>query len=175
MSERHVPVGWNLTKVVYDAIVLALVGIYTGVFLWVAPAFQRVTLPSDDYTMKMNAFGTCAFLLLTAILCIGPAARLDPRFLPLLYNRRHLGVITAAVALTHASAALDWYFSYAPVDRWEMLLRGAGRRQSHLQAAQRRHRHGVARRRHRLGLFRPDDPRRRDSVGFAPVATVRSL
>ena len=124
MSERHVPVGWNPVKIVYDAIVLALVGVYISVFLWVAPAFQRVTLPSDDYTMRMNAFGTCAFLLLTVILSIGPAARLDPRFLPLLYNRRHLGVITAAVALTHASAALDWYFSYAPVNRWEMLLRG---------------------------------------------------
>ena len=58
------------------------------------------------------------------ILSIGPAARLDPRFLPLLYNRRHLGVLTAAVAVTHAYAALDWYFSYGLYDRFEMLLRG---------------------------------------------------
>jgi nitrite reductase/ring-hydroxylating ferredoxin subunit len=42
----------------------------------------------------------------------------------LLYNRRHLGVLTAAVAVTHAYAALDWYFSYGPYDRFEMLLRG---------------------------------------------------
>ena len=34
------------------------------------------------------------------------------------------------------------------------------RRQPHLQAAQRRHRHGQPRRRDRLGLFRADDPRR---------------
>jgi nitrite reductase/ring-hydroxylating ferredoxin subunit/DMSO/TMAO reductase YedYZ heme-binding membrane subunit len=74
--------------------------------------------------MRMNAFGTCAFLLLTVILSIGPAARLDPRFLPLLYNRRHLGVIAAAVASTHAYAALDWYFTYSPSGRFEMLLRG---------------------------------------------------
>ena len=115
MSERYVPVGWNVTKIVYDAVVLAIVGVYISVFLWVAPAFQHVTLPLDDYTMRMNAFGTCAFLLLSVILSIGPAARLDPRFLPLLYNRRHLGVLTAAVAVTHAYAALDWYFSYGPL------------------------------------------------------------
>src|SRR6185312_4357101 len=79
MSERYVPVGWNPAKIVYDAVALGVVGIYIGVFLWVAPSFQRVTLPLDDYTMRMNAFGTCAFLLLSVILSIGPAARLDPR------------------------------------------------------------------------------------------------
>src|ERR1700722_18951297 len=124
MSERYVPVGWNVTKIVYDAVVLAIVGVYISVFLWIAPSFQRVTLPLDDYTMRMNAFGTCAFLLLSLILSIGPAARLDPRFLPLLYNRRHLGVIATAVATTHAYTVLDWYFSYGPYDRFEMLLRG---------------------------------------------------
>jgi nitrite reductase/ring-hydroxylating ferredoxin subunit/DMSO/TMAO reductase YedYZ heme-binding membrane subunit len=124
MTERYVPVGWNVTKIVYDIVALAAIGGYVSVFLWVAPWFQHVTLPLDDYTMRMNAFGTCAFLLLSLILAIGPATRLDPRFLPLLYNRRHLGVMTAAVAVTHAYAALDWYFSYGPYDRFEMLLRG---------------------------------------------------
>jgi nitrite reductase/ring-hydroxylating ferredoxin subunit/DMSO/TMAO reductase YedYZ heme-binding membrane subunit len=124
MTERYAPVGWNATKIVYDAVVLAVVGLYVGVFLWIAPSFQHVTLPADEYTMRMNAFGTCAFLLLSVILSIGPAARLDPRFLPLLYNRRHLGVLTTAVAVTHAYAALEWYFSYGPFDRFEMLLRG---------------------------------------------------
>jgi nitrite reductase/ring-hydroxylating ferredoxin subunit/DMSO/TMAO reductase YedYZ heme-binding membrane subunit len=124
MSERYVPVGWNVSKIVYDAVAVAIIVIYVGVFLWVTPAFQHVTLPLDDYTMRMNAFGTCAFLLLSLILAIGPAARLDPRFLPLLYNRRHLGLLTAAVAMTHAYAALDWYFSFSPYDRFEMLLRG---------------------------------------------------
>ena len=124
MTERYVPVGWNGSKIVYDAVVLCVIGLYIGVFLWVAPSFQHVTLSLDDYTMRMNAFGTCAFLLLSLILSIGPAARLDPRFLPLLYNRRHLGVIATAVAVTHAYLALDWYFSYGPYDRFEMLLRG---------------------------------------------------
>ncbi len=124
MSARYVPVGWNASKLVYDAILLAVIGLYIGVFLWVAPRFQHVTLPLDDYSARMAAFGSCAFCLLTAILCIGPAARLDRRFLPLLYNRRHFGVLTCAVALTHANAALEWYFSYSPKDPFVALLSG---------------------------------------------------
>ncbi len=124
MSARYEPVGWNTTKLVYDAVLLALIGTYLAVFITLAPRLQTITQPLDDYTVRMNAFGTCAFLLMTVILCIGPAARLDPRFLPLLYNRRHAGVMTAAIALTHAWAAVDWYFSYGRWDRFEMVLRG---------------------------------------------------
>ena len=50
-----------------------------------------------------------------------------------------------------------------------------GRRQPHLQAAQRRYRHGLQGRRARLGLFRPDDPRRRHPLGSAQVAALRRL
>jgi nitrite reductase/ring-hydroxylating ferredoxin subunit/DMSO/TMAO reductase YedYZ heme-binding membrane subunit len=124
MSARYVPVGWNPSKIVYDLVLLAAIGLYIGVFLWLAPRLQHVTLPLDAYSIRMAAFGTCAFLLLTVILCIGPLARLDRRFLPLLYNRRHFGVLTCAVALTHASAALDWYFAYSPLDPFVALLSG---------------------------------------------------
>ena len=124
MSARYLPVGWNPSKLVYDGVLLAIVASYILVFLWVAPQFQHVTLPLDAYSARMAAFGTCAFFLLTAILCIGPAARLDRRFLPLLYNRRHFGVLTCAVALTHANAAFEWYFSYSPLDPFVALLSG---------------------------------------------------
>lgn len=124
MSARFAPVAWTDPKLVYDAVLLVAIALYIGVFLWLAPMFQHVTLPLDDYSARMAAFGSCTFLLLTAILCIGPAARLDQRFLPLLYNRRHFGVLTCAVALTHANAALDWYFSYSPIDPYIALLSG---------------------------------------------------
>ena len=62
----------------------------------------------------MKAYGTCAFLLLSMALCIGPLARLDRRFLPLLYNRRHLGVLTCAVAAGHASARARLVFRLQP-------------------------------------------------------------
>ena len=56
------------------------------------------------------------------VLCIGPLARLDPRFLPLLYNRRHFGVLICGVALTHAYVAFDWYFTASPTDPFVALL-----------------------------------------------------
>ncbi len=124
MSARYEPVGWNTSKLVYDAVALGVIVLYLAMFMGLAPRFQTISQPLDDYTVRMNAFGTCAFLLMTLILCIGPAARLDRRFLPLLYNRRHLGVMTAAVALAHAWNAVDWYFSYSPTPRFVMLLAG---------------------------------------------------
>ena len=115
MSARYKPVGWNRSKMLYDAALLAGVAAYLLVYLWLGPRLQRVTLPPDGPTMAMKAYGSCAFLLLTLVLCIGPLARLDRRFLPLLYNRRHFGVMTCAVAFGHAAAVLDWYFAFSAV------------------------------------------------------------
>ena len=124
MSARYLPIGWNHSKLVYDGVLIAIIATYIAVYLWLAPHDQHVTLPLDAYSARMAAFGTCAFFLLTTILCIGPAARLDRRFLPLIYNRRHFGVLTCAVALTHANAAFEWYFSFSPLDPYVALLTG---------------------------------------------------
>jgi nitrite reductase/ring-hydroxylating ferredoxin subunit/DMSO/TMAO reductase YedYZ heme-binding membrane subunit len=56
-----------------------------------------------------------ALLLLHVILSIGPLCRLDRRFLPLLYNRRHLGVITFGAALIHAVFSLVQFHSLGDV------------------------------------------------------------
>jgi nitrite reductase/ring-hydroxylating ferredoxin subunit/DMSO/TMAO reductase YedYZ heme-binding membrane subunit len=50
-----------------------------------------------------------AFVLLHIILCIGPLCRLDTRFLPLLYNRRHAGVTMCLLGLVHAALAVITY------------------------------------------------------------------
>src|SRR5947209_14989958 len=60
-------------------------------------------------SLRIKAFGSCAFTMLTIILCIGPLPRLSPRFLPLLYNRRHFGVLTFFIALAHAYSVVDWF------------------------------------------------------------------
>jgi nitrite reductase/ring-hydroxylating ferredoxin subunit/DMSO/TMAO reductase YedYZ heme-binding membrane subunit len=122
MSARYKPVGWNPSKIAYDAALLVAIILYIGMFLWVAPRFQHVTLPLDAWTIRIDAFGTCALLLFTLLLCIGPLARLDRRFLPLLYNRRHLGVLTFGVALAHVYVAFDWYFTASPLDPYVALL-----------------------------------------------------
>ena len=122
MSARYVPVGWNRSKIVYDAILLAAVVLYLLLYLRIGPALERVTRPIDDQTLAMHAWGSCAFLLLSAVLAIGPLCRLDPRFLPLLYNRRHFGVLTCNVAAGHAAAVLGWYFAYSSIPPIEAML-----------------------------------------------------
>ena len=122
MSAGYKPISWTRSKAAYDAVLLAAIALYLLAFLWIGPRWQSVTLPPDGPTLAMQAYGSCAFLLLTLTLCIGPAARLDARFLPLLYNRRHLGVMTCAVAAGHAFAVLDWYFAFSPTPALAALL-----------------------------------------------------
>lgn len=122
MSVRYVPVQWNRNKWIYDAaLIVAIVG-YVTAFLSFGAFATDATRPVDGAILRMRAFGSCAFLMLTAILCIGPLARLDRRFLPILYNRRHFGVLTALVALTHAAHVLNWYFVFAPTPPLANLL-----------------------------------------------------
>ncbi len=122
MSVRYQPVQWTRSKIFYDLVLFALVVAYILIYLRVAPAFLDHSAPVDGAIVQARAFGTCAFVMLTALLCIGPLARIDRRFLPLLYNRRHFGVLTFLVALTHAYAVLNWYFSFSPTPRLTALL-----------------------------------------------------
>jgi len=122
MSVKYVPVQWNRNKWIYDAVLLACVVGYAWIFLKLGAPAAGATRPVDDAVLRMRAFGSCAFLMLSLILCIGPLARLDARFLPLLYNRRHFGVLTALVALTHAVAVLDWYYAFSPTPPLQALL-----------------------------------------------------
>lgn len=122
MSVKFIPVQWTLNKWVYDAVLLACVALYIIVFIRLGNPAADVTRPVDGAIVRMRAYGSCAFLMLTFILAIGPLARLDKRFLPLLYNRRHFGVITAVVAATHAFYVLGWYYAFSPTPRLEALL-----------------------------------------------------
>ncbi|MEQ9811528.1 MAG: ferric reductase-like transmembrane domain-containing protein [Azospirillaceae bacterium] len=122
MSVKFVPVQWNPNKYVYDAVLLICVVVYVLVFLRIGVANSDVTRPVDGAIVRMRAFGSCAFLMLTVIMCIGPLARLNPRFLPLLYNRRHFGVLTAIVALTHVVYVLGWYYAFSDMTQIEALL-----------------------------------------------------
>jgi len=62
-----------------------------------------------DEIMMMRAFETGAFLLLHIILCIEPLCRLNPKFRPLLYNRRHAGVTCFLLGLIHAALVVVTY------------------------------------------------------------------
>ena len=101
---------------------LAAAVAYILLYIKIAPGFQDVTKPTSGAILRAQAFGTCAFLMLTFILCIGPLARLDQRFLPLLYNRRHFGVITCAIAFTHATHVVSIYYSFSPLNKYVAVL-----------------------------------------------------
>jgi nitrite reductase/ring-hydroxylating ferredoxin subunit/DMSO/TMAO reductase YedYZ heme-binding membrane subunit len=111
MSVGFRAVQWSTEKRIYDVVLVSLVAIYISMFMLVGAA---LTPPPDSLAwidLRIRAFGSAAFLMLTAILAIGPLARLDPRFLKLLYNRRHFGVLTFAVAVLHALFMLEWYWA----------------------------------------------------------------
>jgi methionine sulfoxide reductase heme-binding subunit len=72
--------------------------------------------------LLIRALGTCGFVLLHIVLCIGPLARLDQRFLPVLYNRRHLGVATFLVGLAHGLLATGYYHGFGRVNPLVSLL-----------------------------------------------------
>lgn len=96
MSLSYQAVQWNRQKKVYDAILGAGVLLYMVLFAGVG---ARLHPNATAETLLIRALGTLAFLMLHVILAIGPLCRLDPRFLPLLYNRRHLGVTMFGIAL----------------------------------------------------------------------------
>ncbi|WP_299866429.1 Rieske 2Fe-2S domain-containing protein [uncultured Roseobacter sp.] len=122
MSVKYIPVQWNPNKYIYDVVMLLGVALFLYVFLYAAPGILSHERPINSQVHNARAFGACAFVMLTVILCIGPLARLDPRFLPLLYNRRHFGVMTVFVAITHAGYIVDWYFAFSSSNKYEALL-----------------------------------------------------
>lgn len=124
MAHAYRAVGWNRQKKVYDATLGLGIGLYLAAFAGTYLALDpEVTLE----TALIRAFGTCALLLLHAVLAIGPACRLDRRFLPLLYNRRHLGVSLFFVALAHGSFALIQFHAWGDTNPFVSVLTANGR------------------------------------------------
>jgi nitrite reductase/ring-hydroxylating ferredoxin subunit/DMSO/TMAO reductase YedYZ heme-binding membrane subunit len=119
VSVRYQAVLWNRQKRIYDGVLLAGAASYLGLFVGLGLALRpEGTLE----TLLIRGFGTLGFLLLHVILSIGPLARLDPRFLPLLYNRRHLGVTMFACALAHALLSLVQFHAWGDANPLVSLL-----------------------------------------------------
>lgn len=122
MSHGYRMVQWTPFKKSFDLVLAAGVASFIAAFVFAASAAQA---PGESFTpiqLAIRAFGAAAFALLTLILCIGPLARLSPRFTPLLYNRRHLGVTCFLLALIHAVLVVIWYHSFSSVNPLVSLL-----------------------------------------------------
>ena len=107
----YVAVQWSRTKYVYDAWLIGGVVLYIAGFMLIEGSLHPPKNQPEWIDLRIRAFGTCAFLMLSIILCIGPLARLNPRFLPLLYNRRHFGVLMFLVACVHAWSMVEWFIA----------------------------------------------------------------
>jgi sulfoxide reductase heme-binding subunit YedZ len=106
MSVQFQAVQWNRQKRIYDIVLVSGVAIYLAVF----GVTTKILFPFiTDEILIIRALGGAAFLLLHVILCIGPLCRLSPKFLPLLYNRRHAGVTLFILALLHAALVVLTY------------------------------------------------------------------
>lgn len=122
MAARFTIVSWTPFKRAYDA-VLAL-----GIFLFFAAHIGAglVAAPPgqapSELQLVIRASGAGAFSLLTVILCLGPLARLTPKALPLVYNRRHLGVVCFLIALVHGALVVLWYHGFSAVNPFVSLL-----------------------------------------------------
>jgi nitrite reductase/ring-hydroxylating ferredoxin subunit/DMSO/TMAO reductase YedYZ heme-binding membrane subunit len=109
MSVGFRAVQWNRKKLVYDGVLIVAVSLFIAGFAKIHWQLHPPSNFPDAIDIWIRAFGTCAFLMLTVVLSIGPLARLNRRFLPLLYNRRHFGVLTFVVAMIHFGFLLAWY------------------------------------------------------------------
>ena len=94
---------WNNFKKGYDKIILLGMVLYLLSFSTLTLIFNPQTTPE---TLIIRAFGSLAIVMLHIILVIGPLSRLNKNFLPVLYNRRHLGVSMFLAALIHGGFSL---------------------------------------------------------------------
>ncbi|GAB5558463.1 MAG: hypothetical protein SynsKO_01100 [Synoicihabitans sp.] len=113
MSHGYQVVTWTPFKQRYDRLlvvaVVAMIVVFAGVTLALNPMANPVQV-------LIRAFGVTAIALLHVILVIGPLARLNPKYLPLLYNRRHLGVMMFVLAFIHGGLATFWYHFFSPLN-----------------------------------------------------------
>lgn len=113
MGVNYQTVLWNKNKKRYDR----WIGIAAALFLIL---FAGITIlingQTSIETLIIRAFGVLAIALLHIILVIGPLARLNPAFLPLLYNRRHLGVSMFLAALVHGGFSLFQFHALGDVN-----------------------------------------------------------
>ncbi|PZD73490.1 Assimilatory nitrite reductase [NAD(P)H] small subunit [Acaryochloris thomasi RCC1774] len=122
MSVGYKAVQWNRQKRIYDVILWLSVFLY----LWGFMTFtEKAGDNLDTHGVAIRAYGSAAFILLHIILSIGPLSRLNPKFLPLLFNRRHMGVTMFFLALAHVDGwkilKLPWelFGAKAPKFPWD--------------------------------------------------------
>ncbi|MFT5846898.1 MAG: nitrite reductase/ring-hydroxylating ferredoxin subunit/DMSO [Bermanella sp.] len=104
---------WNAHKKTYDKIIVVSMLLYIIMFAAITFVFNSET---SIETLVIRAFGSLAIIMLHIILVIGPLARLNTNFLPILYNRRHLGVSMFIAALIHGGFSMFQFHALGDVN-----------------------------------------------------------
>lgn len=109
MAHGYQAVKWYPYKRTYDLWIAIAVALYLGLFLAGLQVASPLGQSYSPVQALMRATGSCAFAMLSLVLCLGPLARFSPVFLPMLFNRRHLGVATFLMGSVHAGLVIAWY------------------------------------------------------------------
>ena len=98
----------------FDAVLAAIVSVW---FIGGRALFRSIDL--DVFLVQATAVLT--FLFLSAAISVGPLSRLWPPAIRFIYNRRHLGVATWALAVFHAGVVMHYGNSWKPANVLEVL------------------------------------------------------
>lgn len=119
MSVKYAGVLWNKQKKRYDKAIAVLGITYLALFI----GFNVYVNPTiSPETLIVRGTATLALLMLHVILSIGPLVRINSKFLPLLYNRRHLGVTMFFVATIHVVFSLIQFHSLGNLNAFVSLF-----------------------------------------------------
>ena len=113
MGVAYQAVQWNRQKRLYDLMLVLGAAVFMAIFI---QGHLSLFPGTSIETVLIRAFGAAALTLLHIILIIGPLCRISPRFLPLLYNRRHMGVMMFFMALAHAALVVMQYHAFGNID-----------------------------------------------------------
>ena len=108
MSVKYESVLWNGQKKRYDKY------LWIGISLFILTYVVSQLIFRSEITIEtliIRATALSALVLLHCILAIGPLARIDSRYLPLLYNRRHAGVSMFILAFVHGVFSIIQFHS----------------------------------------------------------------
>ncbi|MDN5203389.1 ferric reductase-like transmembrane domain-containing protein [Fulvivirgaceae bacterium BMA10] len=113
MAHQYVAVLWNRQKKLYDLYIFLGIILYLLAFI----VLTMILKPNiTEEALIIRASGSLSILILHIILIIGPLSRLNTRFLPLLYNRRHLGVTMFLIAFIHGGFSIIQFHALGNVN-----------------------------------------------------------
>jgi len=119
MGASYSAISWNRQKKIYDWIIFSFCVIYLTTFILLTAIFN----PNYTFeTVLIRSTSTLAVLILHVILSIGPLTRINKRFFPLLYNRRHLGVTMFCIILVHGAFGILQFHSLGNVNPFVSLF-----------------------------------------------------